>query len=282
MKTIRITSDCVCDLSKEIRSKYNVDILSFYIATDRGIFKDMDEITARNIVEYFANGGEKINTLAPKPEEYEFFFAESLEKYDEIIHIAIGSHLSLSCKNAAKAAEKFSGRVRVFDSGHLSSGIGHLVIKAAEMVFENKSSDEIIGELEKIKNRVSTSFIAENADYLYRNGRVSKWVKDMCEIFKIHPVLFMKKGEIKLKSIRIGNYEKAVLRYIKGELRNPGKIEKKRGILTQASCPLKLINAAKKLAMEKGRFEELDVIEASATITSNCGANTIGILFVRD
>lgn len=279
---IAITSDCVCDLSDDMLEKNGVEVIHFDITTDHGCFKDMDEITSANIVEYFTNGGQRIKTEAPNPQEYEILFEKALENSDEVIHIVITSSLSMSFKYANEAAAKFNGRVRVFDAGHLSTGIAHLVLKAAELVKEDKDANEIIRILDEMKNRVATSFIAENADYLYRTGRVSKIVMLACRFFKIHPILAMKNGNMKLKSIKIGNYEKAVMRYIRKELRDSDGIDRRRAFITHASCSVKLLAKAKQKVLDNCYFQELIVTSASATISSNCGANTLGVLFVRN
>ena len=281
-KKIAITSDCVCDLSDDMLEQNGVEVIHFYITTDHGCFKDMDEITSDNIIEYFERGGQSISTEAPKPEEYVGFFERVLENCDEVIHIAIASSLSLSCKYAVEAAAKFNDKVHIFDTGHLSTGIAHFVLKAAELVKENKDVNQIIESLNSMKNRVSTSFIAENADYLYRTGRVSKAVMVICNAFLIHPVLTMNNGQMKLKTIKFGNYEKAVMRYIRKELKNADNIERRRAFITHVTCSVKLISRAKQEVLNNCFFQELTVTSASATISSNCGANTLGVLFVRN
>ena len=280
-KKICITSDCVCDLPEEILEENKVPVIHFYINTDHGCFKDMEEITAGNIIEYFQNGGVHIATKAPSPEEYESFFGKVLAECDEIIHIAISSDLSKSFEVAGAVAEKFRGRVHVFDSGHLSTGIAHLVLKAVSLAKAGTESAEIISVLQELKAKVVTSFIAENADYLYRTGRVSKIVKIICSTFKIHPVLTMKHGKMILKTIEIGSYKKSVVRYIRRELKATAKIDKERLFITHSSCSVRMIARAKKAVAERCQFEQTMVTKASATITSNCGANTLGVLYLK-
>ena len=284
MNGIGITTDCVCDLPEEYLKCHDVEVVYFYITTGTGRFKDGFEITSANILEYLESGGEKAETNAPAPEEYRDFFLSQLKKYDELIHISISDKISLSYRNA-KAALSIMGedgkRVRVVNSEHLSTGIGHMVIKAVDTRNAGCTADEIIAETEQMKSHISTSFITMNADYLYRNGRVSKTVKNICDVFMLHPVLAMKNGRITLKSIKIGNYDKSVMRYIKNELRHNGKIARKRLFITHAGCPVKLINDVKAKANELCRFDEVLVTKASATISSNCGMGTVGVLFVK-
>lgn len=281
MSKVWITSDCTCDLSEALLNKYDVEVIYFYISTDRGCFRDRAEMTATNVVEYFENGGQRISTAAPAISEYVDFFEKVLQKHDEIIHITISSQLSMSYENAVAAAAQFAGKVHIIDSGHLSTGIAHMVIRAVELAKEGKTREEIFEAMKDLQDKISTSFIAYNADYLYRTGRVSKGVKNICSAFKIHPVLSVKYGEISLKGVRIGEYEKAVLRYIRSELKKSSQINTERLFITYSTLPVKLLMKIKEQVEKSCPFEEVLETKASATITSNCGANTVGALFVR-
>lgn len=285
MKRIGITTDCVCDLPDDYLRLHDIGIVYFYITTDRGHFKDGYEITSGNIIEYLEDGGEKAETNAPEPKEYRDFFHGRLKKYDELIHISISSKVSLSYKNATTSLALMGGeakKIHVIDSKHLSTGMGHLVIKAVEMRDLGKSVEEICGESENLIRRISTSFITYNADYLYRNGRVSKFVRDLSSTLKVHPILTLKDGAIVLKTLKIGNYEKSVAGYIRGELRHSGKIEKRRVFITHAGCAVKMIADVKEQVERRCAFEEVVVTKASATISGNCGPGTVGVLFIYE
>lgn len=282
---VGIIAECVCDLPKSYLKEHNIDIVYFVIETDSGVFTDTDEITAENILSYMQSGGEKSKSSAPAPEVYRNVFEKNLEKFDELILVAISSGISLSCANAEKAVSEMGEkgkRVHIFDSKHLSTGLGHLVIKAAETAESGMSAKEIISELEELRDRISTSFITESVDFLYRSGKVSEKVKKVCGAFNIHPVLAMKNGELTLKSVGIGKYEKACSRYIHKELKNPDKIDKERAFLTYAGCSVKMLERVRNEINGKCRFEKLIQTKASATVSSNCGPNSFGILFIRN
>ena len=281
---VGIVAECVCDLPKSYLAEHNIDILYFLIETDSGVFTDTDEITAENILGYMQAGGKKSLSSAPEPSVYKKIFEENLKKYDEIILVAISSELSLSCKNAAQAASEMGEmgkNVNIFDSQHLSTGLGHLVMKAAESAEKGLSAKEIIAELMELRDRVSTTFITESVDFLYRNGRVSQKVKKICTAFNIHPILAMKDGKLVLKSVGIGNYEKACCRYIRNELKKSDEIDKKTAFLTHVGCSVKMLERIKNEINSECCFENLIQTRASATISSNCGKNSFGVLFIR-
>ena len=283
-KKICVTADCVCDLSDDILKAHNIEMVYFYIVTDTGIFRDVNEITANNIFEYLRNGGKKSETKAPSVDEFVRFFRRKLKKYDEIIHIAISSKISLSVSNCREAVEKLgddASRVHIFDSGHLSTGIGHIALKAAELAESGTKPDFIIEELESLKDKVSTTFIANNADYLYRNGKVSKGLKNICSMFNIHPVLEMRDGRLCLKSVEIGNYERSIIRYVRKQLKKSMEIDPSLLFITHAGCTVSEVKLVKREVNRLMTFDKIKVTRASATISGNSGPGTIGVLFVN-
>ncbi len=278
-----VTTDCTCDLSDELLEKYGIGMIFFYIYTETGRFRDRDEITANNVLEHMAKGG-KTETGAPPPDEYVSFFREKLKNAEEIVHITISSGISLSYENSLKAKEALGDdgkRIHIVDSKHLSSGVGFIVLKAAKMAAERKDAKYIAEEAEKMSNRVSSTFIVRNADYLYKNGKVGKWVQRLCNLLNIHPVLGMKDGNISVKRIFFGNYENAQLKYIRKELINHDNIDKKRLFITHAGCSIKELNAVRREIDKYCTFENTSTTTASATISSNCGPHTIGVLYIN-
>ena len=282
---VGIVADCVCDLPRGYIRKHKIELVYFLIETDNGVFSDTDEITDRNILSYMESGGVKSQSFAPSPEVYRTVFENALKNYDEIILLTVSSAISNSYINASEAAtamEEDGKRVHIWDSEHLSTGLGHLVVHAVKLAEAGKTAEEILKELEALKPRVSTTFITMNADYLCRTGRVSKKVMKLCQTFHIHPVLAMKKGFITLHSVGWGDYWKSCLRYIRKELRHPEQIDKTRIFITHAGCSAAMIEKIKEEVQQRCPAEQVIVTKASATVSSNCGPNTFGILYVRN
>lgn len=284
MKKIGITADCTCDLPDEYFEMHDVGVIYFYITTDTGRFRDSIEVDSQNIIEYFEKGGTKAHTCAPQPMEYELFFGKQLEKYDEIIHISLSGRLSNSYTNA-QTALTFMGkdgcRVSVIDSEQFSSGTAFLIIKAVEMRDRGCSPSEIIEECCSLRNCISTSFIARNADCLYRNGLTGKTVRTICSAMLIHPVLALQKGRVTLKKLEIGNYSRSVRDYIRSELSRSKSIDRQRVFITHAGCKAEMLANVKSEVKKLCSFDEVIVARASATISSNCGAGSIGVLYLK-
>lgn len=283
MKKIGISTDCMCDLPASYLAENGIDILQFYIHTATGRFWNESEITSNNILEYLGAGNVLLRSNVPEPEECRAYFEELLTRYDEVIHITTSDKVGLSHPNAQAALELMeeeSDRISLINSGAVSTGLGHMVMLAVSMRDNGKSVAEIIEACDALRSKISCSFIVPNADYLHRMGYTIRGVRIFCNIFKIHPIISIKNGKLSAKAFQMGNYEKAVMRYIRGELRHGRRIDRKQLFITHVGCPATIIERIKAEVDSMRRFDNITVTKASAVISSWCGPETVGILFV--
>lgn len=286
MKRIGITVDCVCDLPEKYLEEHDIGVAFFYITTSTGMFRDGYEITSENILEYMENGGGKSDTNPPSPKEYMTVFSSALERYDEVVHFSLSEKIDSTTHNA-KVALGLMGekgkQVTVIDTEYSSSGMGPMIMNAVEMRDGGSSVAEIVEASEAMKSRIFSSYMTPNMEYVFINSRIQKQIRAVCGFLGIYPVLTIKKGSITLKEflLGMGDYENAVLRFVRKALRNSDKIDKRRLFITHAGCTVRLLARVREEVDKQCSFEEVIVTKASATIASHCGPGTIGIQFVR-
>ena len=283
MKKIGISTDYMCDLPSEYLEANGVAVMQFYIHTVTGRFWSGSEITSENIVEYFETGHVFLRSSVPEPEECRAYFEEILTRYDRVVHITTSDKIGMSHPNAKAALElmgESAKRVTLIDSGGVSTGLGHMVQMAVALRDSGASTAEIVEACDAMRGKLSNSFIVPNADYLYRVGYVGPGVRKLCSFLRIHPILCTKNGKLTFKAFRLGRYEKAVMRYIRGELRRGKKIDKRQLFITHAGCPAKILTQARAKVDKLCKFDKVTVTKASAFISSCCGPETVGVLFV--
>ena len=284
MKRIGISTDCMCDLPADYLAANGIDVMQFYVHTANGRFRNESEITSENILEYLEAGNMIVKSNVPEPEECREYFEEILTRYDEVIHITTSDKIGLSHPNA-KAALELMGenakRVALINSGGVSTGLGHMVLLAVTLRDSGKSVAEIIEACDAMRSRISSSFIVPNADYLQRMGYASRGVKNLCNLLNIHPVLCTRNGKLSVKSLRLGNYEKAVKRYIRSEFKHSEGIDRKQLFVTHAGCPIKILSWITTQVPNMCKFDKVTVTRASAVISSCCGPRTVGVLYVH-
>ena len=279
-KKIHITTDCVCDLPKEYLEHYGIGVMYCYVHTNRGRFCDINEITSDNLLEYLATDNGKAISETASVEEFESFFSDALSIGEQVIHISTAQKAGSGYKTASLAAQGFDN-VSVVDSGHLSSGLGLMVLQACHMAKRGASVEEILKGLEKVKSNISTSFVVPSAEALYRNGKISYNIMKICDVLDLRLVLSLKKSKITLSGIKSGNMKRVYMDYIRDQLKGKKNIDTRILFVTYAGCSSKQLREFKEEILKYQKFEIIVFQKASATISSNCGLGCMGVLYIK-
>jgi len=280
---IHIVADSTCDLTEELIEQYHITILPLYVMLGDKDHRDGKDITAEDIFRFVADGGALPKTAAVTVEDYLTAFRRILERNpaDEIICITISAKFSSCYQNACIAAEE-TGHVTVIDSMNLSTGIGHVILTAAELIEENKTVPEIAEILRNdIIPNVDASFIIDRLDYLHKGGRCSAVAALGANLLKLKPCIEVRNGEMSVSKKYRGNFVHCVTEYAKDRLAERDSIDNHRIFITHAAASKEAVSAAENAVRESGRFEAIVETQAGSTISSHCGPNTLGVLFVR-
>ena len=278
-KRLCITTDSVSDLPEEFLKRFDIRSMYYYVVTEDGRFCDGREISSDNLIQYMEENGRHAHSAAPSVEEYETFFADMLAEAVQIIHISMGKGSSRGYDNASQAARGFDN-VYVVDSGHLSSGMGLLVLHAASLVEKGHRADEVLGEIEKIKGRISTSFIVASCDSLYRGGRINGNIKRLCDLLLLYPALSMRDSRLVCSGVFSGSLAHAYRGYIRSHMRKRN-IDQRVLFLTYCGCSTKLREEIRAEVEKYHHFEHIIEQQASAAISSNCGLGSFGLLYIK-
>ena len=230
---IKITADSTCDLSRELTERYGVEIMPLYVNMDGKPLRDQLDVQPHDVFQYYERTGELCFTSARNIGEYLDAFTKLREEYDAVIHISISSEFSSTHQNAVLAAQELEN-VYVFDSRNLSSGHGYLVIRACELVAEGLTADEILSELKDAVNKVDTSFIVDQLEYLHKGGRCSSVAALGANLLKLKPCIEVVDGKMQVGKKYRGNFDKCVDQYIRERLSKPDTLDTSRVFLTSS------------------------------------------------
>lgn len=275
---IMITTDSVCDLPQNIVRQRGIPILPYHVITKEGTFLDGLEAETEGIMSYMEEGGE-VKSEPPKISEYEEFFAEQLGNAQHIVHITMAKNVSNGYENAKEAAKAFDN-VTVLDSGHLTTGMGLLVMYANILAREEISVEDLVKDLKETRNRIHTGFVVNSTEYLARSGRISHRIDKICRMLLVHPVIVMKKNSMKVRSIKIGTRDKVWKRFIDSSLDTLETIDDEVLFVATAALTLDEIALVEKMINEKHKFKKIIFHKASPTIAVNCGPGSLGLMFM--
>lgn len=281
-RKIVITSDSTCDLSPELLTKNNIELMRFNVILGVDTYRDGEGITPQTIFDYVEKTGELPKTAAPSVDDYVGFFKKYTEKGLTVIHFNISSGSSAS-HGFAKEAGKIIGedKVYVVDSLALSTGQGLLVMKACDLLKEGESAKEIYDEVIALRNNVNTSFVPDTLQYLFKGGRCSSLSFAASKVLNIHPFIDMKDGKLYSKKKYMGSMARCLRSYVKDLAAECPSYDESRCFITHSSAEPELVDTVKKLVAEYFHFEEVIETVAGSIVTSHCGKNTIGVLFIK-
>ena len=172
---VKIISDSTCDLTPDLLSKYDIDILPLHILLGEKEYKDGINITPDQIYSWSDANKTTPKTSAPALSETIELFRPYVEEGRNIVCFSISNSMSSSGNVMQLAAEELDAQdlITVIDSANLSTGIGLLVIEAAILAQNNKTAAEISVVVESLKPYVRASFVVDTLTYLHRGGRCS-------------------------------------------------------------------------------------------------------------
>ena len=119
---VQITADITCDLNLPLESRYGVVCLPLHIVIGGKSYEDWVNITPEELYDIFYKTKELPHTTAVSVGEYTDFFKQFTDKGMDVVHISLGSKLSVTHQSSVLAAQEFDGHVFSVDSANLSTG----------------------------------------------------------------------------------------------------------------------------------------------------------------
>lgn len=280
MRKIILSADSTCDLGDELKEKYQVHYYPFHIILEGKDYQDNVDITPGDIFQRYYEKKVLPKTAAINVEEYVNYFRPFVEQGYEVVHLNLGSTLSSAHQNCMLAARELKG-VYPVDSGNLSTGIGHLVLDAGEMIKEGLGAEEIAGKLNQRKNLVHSSFILDTLKFMSAGGRCSNVMALGANLLNIKPCIEVnnKDGSMDVGKKYRGSLKKVLPLYVKDKLQEYQGICTDKIFITHSGIDQEYIELVKKAIQEEKEFQNIYVTRASCTISCHCGPNTLGILF---
>lgn len=274
-KKIYVTSDGVCDLTPELLEKYDIKLIDLYIRTEQGRFRDTKEIDIHNLSRYLSDENTTAFSLSPTVEDYEKFFADTLREADNMVYISMAKQSGHCYENALEAAKGFS-HVHIVDSGNISSGQALIVLHAAKLANEGAPVQEILKEIENIRPKVKASYILPSTRIFYQKGFTDKITANICDVFRLHPILGSLNSKITVLGVRAGKLEKVWKQYIRFHLRNTSRIDDRIIFVVHAGCTVRQQEMILEEINRNMKFKQVIFTQASSSSVCNAGLGSMG------
>ncbi len=280
---LTICSDSTCDLSQELIRQYGITIIPLHIVLDDKEYRDGIDITQKEIFEWADK-----NKTTPKTSAVSFPDAQAaikpmIDASDELIIFTIAEGMSTTANVFRMVAEDLNveDRVHVIDSKNLSTGIGLLVIEAAEMAREGLGADDIVREIGRLIPKVRSSFVIDTLTYLARGGRCSSVAALTGGLLRLHPKIIVKDGKMEVSKKYRGQIRAVTMDYVKDMHYALLGARPRRVFITHTSDNRELVDEVRAYIESLNYFDEILETQAGGVISSHCGPGTLGVLFIE-
>ena len=199
--SIGIVTEDITSLPSKVLQKYRIEIASAILD-----WPDLEKIPGENVYQKMREIERLGIKTFPKtsqatPKSYLDAYEKQLQTFDKALCITVSSKIS-GCYNSAIQAKdmvKTPGKIFIIDSLNGAAGEALLVLKALEMIGEQREIAEIINELKNLIPQVNTYVMFEDPKWIESIGRITKkqgdWVRRMKKI-RLQPVMKIKEGTL--------------------------------------------------------------------------------------
>lgn len=284
MREFCITTDSNSDLPQKYIDQYNTTIIPQYYSFGDTVYGDELNMSPAEFYDKMKNG-ELPQSQANNPAVIEEKFRAILDEGKDIIHIAFSSALSGSYNNVCMVARELleeytDAHIIVIDSLNVSLGETILYLTAVELQNQGVSYDDVITQLEKMKNHINVQFTVDDLFHLQRGGRVSKTTAIVGSALNLKPFLYVN-NEGSLSSDGTVRGRKKSLRTIVDRMKS-SLIEN-----TDYSIPVGIVhgnciedaNTVAELVKSETGFTNIIINDISPSIGTHAGPGALGLIY---
>ena len=194
---IKIVTDSTCDLPASVINGLGITVIPLFINIGDQGFLDGIDLTRDEFYSNLATYPIHPTTGTPGPESFKQAFDTLVDLgATEIITIHISENLSATINVARSAAQEYNRvPVTVVDSGQLSIGTGFQVELAAKLAQQGKSRNEILAEVQDLRERTFVTAGLNTLEFLRRSGRMNRFMTGIGSLLHIKPILTMIDGQ---------------------------------------------------------------------------------------
>ena len=285
MAKIKIATDSTSDIPVKIREELGIEVLPITIIDGEKEYKDGYDMTPQEFYKILEEADEIPSTSRVVPVLYGELYEEAYkEEYTDVILVSINSKGSSTMQGAIMAKDMFYEdypdakdkiNIHIIDSKTYSMAYGMPVIRAAQMVKEGATVEEILSEINDWLENVGVLFVPLNLKFVKKSGRVSAAAAFVGDALGLKPIITFEDGDSK------------VLNKIRGDKKAISTMVDMAASERAEGTPYSLVYGTNLEAFEKLKAvcgEKLDIpatyeYEVGAVISINAGPDVVGIIY---
>lgn len=278
--SIRIVIDSTSDVTEDIINKYNLKMVPLTVNFENESYLDKVELSSSDFFEKLIKAEKLPTTSQVSPGAFVEAFSEILMEGNQVLGIFLASEFSGTYDSARIAKDMIgSDNIRIMDSKSVCLGTFALILEAIELVKQNKTIDEIVGELEEARDKIVAVAGLDTLKYLEKGGRLSKGQAVVGSLLNIKPILEIKDGKLSVIE-KVRGKNKTIKWFDEWIEKNNYDLSDKPVLLFYAQNYDQL-KALREAIEEKYKIKNIIEQEIGAVIGTHAGPGVLGIGFLN-
>ena len=260
---IRYVGDSCCEFPEDFKKEHDCVNVPLTIMVGDDVIIDDASFDQADFLKKVAAYPKCPKSSCPSPEQYMSAFEGDV---DIVFVTTLSSELSGSYNSAVLAKQLYEEdhpdekkKIHVFNSYSASCGEMQVLLKAAELVEQGLSFEEVVEKTEKFAyDDLKTYFVLESLETLRKNGRLSTMKALAATALSIKPVCIGNHGVIEQVAIARG-MKKALEKMVSHSLEQVSSTEDRVLFVAHCNCEKRAEEVAA-LFIAKAKFKETRII----------------------
>jgi DegV family protein with EDD domain len=205
-RPVGVLTDSAADLPEEIVRAHGIQVVPMMLVDGDDVYRDGVDMTAERFHKLLASQEKLPTTSQPPPASFLEGFKRAAADAEQVVGVTVSSALSGTYQSAeAAVGEAPDLPIHLVDSRGVSLLQGLLVLKAVELAEMAVPADEIVKELDRIRDQSGVMFTIETFDRLLASGRVSRSKAFFGTLLNVKPILSIdREGKVTPRATAMG------------------------------------------------------------------------------
>jgi DegV family protein with EDD domain len=161
------------------------------------MYKDRYQLTSDEFYDILRTVDELPTTSAPSPKDFWDKITESFKEYSQIFITTLSSKLSATYQSAGIVMKRIKDKtIHIVDSKFGSGVLAFLSLAAAKLSRKGVTGDELVKEVEKIRDESVLLGYVDNVENLKKSGRISHLKYFVGTLLKAKPIIEIQDGKL--------------------------------------------------------------------------------------
>ena len=278
---IALVTDSIADLPFDLVEKYQIHMVPLNLMIDDQNYFDKLTIHNDRFYQIMDKQGVYPTSSQPNVKSLENLYSFLTTYYDEVIVITVSQKMSGTYQAFVEASKAFPNKkIHVINSKQNSGAEGLIVMKAAEMIDQGKSFDEVIHGVEALIPHSRILVSVKTLKYMIRSGRLKKAKKVVAQALNLKPIISIDEageGIIFDKGFNIKTADKKILNFMKKTHEESGIVDY---AIVHAKADDRVVQYEKALTEMLGK-KPTYIMEISTIVAMNAGIGSLAVAYIK-